>query len=387
LKGSFDVAETANSADRREQFVLVGTVQTLQKDMAEASNTIKSLQQALSDCTRHVRFLQGEYQAQADSLTQLREGQKVTNTNVHCLKTDLGKKAEDIKNLQNMVDEIKTVTQTRVQMTIDHLDQRVSQLMDDNSINRCGLNEQKAMLQGHESQLKSNGRSIVTLTEKVASNTKKIDETAQQTHATKTNLELTNGVVMQLHADQEMADKNIRELKTETHHLKARLEKTNDDLAGTGKNLHEAREELLSTAALSGSTRDVLMQAVERIKALQEDHSLSRNAIDNLGRNLESVQNVAHHTKEDLKLTNAFVLPNLGADSSVSPTSVLGGTANMGYGSLGSTGKSTDSARSTGGRNYRSGPNSPTRSPRVRKKDMAWYARNIGSIPDRNSWI
>lgn len=388
LKSSFDTAESSNERDRREQFLLVGTVQTLQKDLADAVEQIKVLDSHLSDCGRQIRWLQGENQRSADSIDQLREGQKVTNTNVHCLKADLASKAEDLKELQHIVDELHTVKHTGVEARVNDIELKVRQMAEDAKLQQTGLAEQALTLQGFQVQVVENRREIKASHAEVIENSKKIEDSCVKSEAVKNNLELTNGVVMKLHSDQEAADKSIRDLATDAHHLRGRVEKVIESSAGIASNLGKTREELVSTAAHASKTRDMVLQAAERIKVLQEDQAASRNAISNLEKGVESVHHLAAHTQDDLKVTNSYVLPNLGADGAIH-TIVHGGTCGSGVSglhSLNSTARSNDSTRLPG-RAYHSGPNSPTRTPRIRKKDLAWHTRNIGSVPDRSAWV
>merc|ERR1712070_722582 len=137
------------------------------------------------------------------------------------------------------------------------------------------------------------------------------------------------------------------------------------DHASTQTSLRSTRDDLGNLTSAHGQTRDNMNKTMDDVQGLQQDQQLTSKAVQNFSKHLQRLHMMASATQDDLRKTNSFVLPNLGAEGTVSPAHLKASLTSSDF-------KVTKATQP------------PT--PRSRR-DSSWHSRNIGAVPDRMSYI
>jgi len=355
---------------------------TLQQEGVKTNNRVSALRVDVLSNTATVASLQEQANKANDNLGQLREGQKVTNTNVHNLRLDQTAAKQTIQKLQQEVMSLSEAKENVFQAKLDRAIQTVQQCFQDLEHNKMltyqnqdacrSLNENMAQEQANMKKLDI-ARDL---------HQKRIDELTLKSDGIKENLEMTNGVVMRLHTEHEETRTKTIDNINKNHELDAAQRRSTADLSHTSQSLQVTKEEMAKLLAAQCTTRDKLNETNGIVGELSNGTVNLQNAMHELSMNVEFVHNLASHTEDHLKMTNALVLPNLDAEGAMGAG--MGSTfASMGGKSLGST-RADFSSELGSARSCRS---SHSKSSPRKRKEAAWFARNIGSVPDRMAWI
>jgi len=194
----------------------------------------------------------------------------------------------------------------------------------------------------------------------------------------KENLELTNGVVMRIHTEHEETRAKAVANAGKNHEVDVAVRKLNDRNRDINQSITMVNQELCKLSASQDTTRDRLGETMETVGTLKNGNMQLQMTMHDLSKSVEGVHNLASTTADHLKMTNSLVLPNLGADAAFAASTTSGHGANL-------TMNNTTSSR--GAMAQTCGPSPRNKNSPRRRKDAAWMNRNIGSVPDRMSWI
>jgi len=128
------------------------------------------------------------------------------------------------------------------------------------------------------------------------------------------NLAMTNGVVQRLHGDHENTKQNLAGNTVDLQAASSRLQRLIEEHSKTARDVSAVRDELSKVGASHEHTREVMGKTVSSVKELQDGQGMLNTGMQGVNRSLERVHGLAAATQKDLKLTNAFVLPNLGGE-------------------------------------------------------------------------
>jgi len=350
------------------------SVKLLQEEVGKVRERLDNAESTLATNTAHCKQVQGEVQEEGNQLERLRQGQQVTNTNVHLLKEELNRRSDDLRSLRKEVEHLQATK------SVDFRDKfkKIEHQLNTHSLSleaaRKDLTGHMDKIRGLESQSRDTTGDVARLTAELAREAKALEKAVADAEATKSNLELTNGVVMKIHTEHEEIKESNRNLENDAKKSNVSIQQMCENHVKTTKGMGTLREEHAKVCATQEQNRNMVNLVIDHIVGLQEGQAKSTSSLAALSRELEMLQNVASTTHENLKYTNAIVLPNLGAEGAVSPAAM---NLSASCPAPGATQASTP--RSTVGRA------ASQRSPR-RRKETAWFNRNIGSVPDRNSW-
>lgn len=303
--------------------------------------------------------------AARDDILHLRDGQKVTNTNVHSVKETLGARTEDIKKLRTDVDEFVQVQFDILQSKLNENMMNLRDLSQDYERTKKEFFVQKEKVRGLGQDMISTKANLGRLDNDVAQNTGKLTEACKNLETTTTNLEVTNAVVMKLNEAREKADMNMDDLKDQMVNQRIRMDDIQHESTNLRKTAGKLRDDISRNTADLEMRRQELNQVKESMSAALEAQNKQGGNINELNKELARVRSVAEKTKEGLEATNAMVLPNLGTSAGNAPT--------MGFHSA------KDIERVLG-----KAPEVKT--PR-RRREPVWMQRNVGLVPDRMSYI
>lgn len=382
FKRTVELSIGGQSGNKLDLKTIHAQVTTLQQESVKANNRISALRVDVLSNAANVATLQDQASKVKDDVGQLREGQKKTNTNVHNLREDYLIARDEIRKLQKEVCSLQEVKENVLQAKLDQALLAMQQCKQDVEHNKMRtFNNQdecrslKESLQKAQAEIKK-----IDITSGVHET--RIGELSLRADGIKDNLELTNGVVMRVHTEHEETRKKALGNMNKNHDLDVAVRRCEDEHGHTVQGLQIVKEGLAKLMAEQTTTRDRLGEACERVAEVGNGTINLQNALHELSINVEYVHNLASNTQDTLKVTNSLVLPNLDAEGAIgagmtSPhVSVGAKSMNSTRGDFSSEMGSTRSARSSRGKS----------SPR-RRKEAAWYARNIGSVPDRMAWI
>jgi len=352
-------------------------VTTLQQANVKTNNRVSALRVDVLSNTAGVATLQEQASKANDNLSQLREGQKVTNTNVHNLREDQLIAKEAIRKLQTEVGSLQEAKENILQAKLDRGLLAMRQCMQDLEHNKLLTYQNQDACRDLKETLGTAKADIKKLDHTKGDHEKRLAELNSRAGGIKENLELTNGVVMRLHAELEETRVKSIDNMNKNHELDVAVRRTTGDQGHTVQSVQIVKEELAKLMASQCTTRDKLVETTDRVGELSNGTVNLQNAMHELSINVEFVHNLASNTQDHLKMTNALVLPNLEAE----------GAMGAGMGSTFSNAKSMNSTRASEmGSTLSCRSSRGKASPRSRK-EAAWFARNIGSVPDRMAWI
>jgi chromosome segregation ATPase len=362
--------------------VLGSRVDTVQQELVKANTRMSALRVDILGNAANVVVLQEQATKGGEDLGQLREGQKVTNTNVHNLREDHLIAKDEIRKLQKEMASLKEAKESVLQAKLDRAELSLRQVKEEQELVKMRTYNNEDTCRSFRQALSVAQANIEKL-ENVSSNgVKRLAELTIKADATKENLEMTNGVVMKLHEEHEETRTKAFQNFNNASGNEIAVERLRDDHNRFANNLQVVNAELSKLAAGQDTTRDKLNETLIRIGGLSGGNINMQNAIHELGKNLEVVHNLAQHTEDHLKMTNAFVLPNLGAEGAFSPSTVSNSATTL-------VASATQSSRRSEIHGSRGSLGTSPRkhgSPRKRKEAL-WLSRNVGAVPDRMAWI
>mmetsp|Transcript_61742 Transcript_61742/g.133773 ORF Transcript_61742/g.133773 Transcript_61742/m.133773 type:complete len:407 (+) Transcript_61742:76-1296(+) len=335
-----------------------------EQQLTKVRTVLDSLSERASLNSEKCDRLMADSTKATEEIDHLRDGFKVTNTNVQSLKESLGFSKQ-------LVEQIRVKLEREVSSTLQALDSttkatilHLSRLREDQDVS-------KTYIEGHSAQLREltsgAGKAVERLDgidESLRESTKGLGEATHKLRGTVENLELTNGVVMKMHEDLEATKAEAISLREVQRRAGLDMSRAQEDHGQTARMLGVAREELCRLTASHGTATAELNRTVDQVKVLTDGHALARRDMQVLTGHLEGVRMVAEGTHENLKITNAFVLPNLDASTEV-PCSVF----------------HAGSPRSV--------PVPPRKNRREpgQRRETTWHRRNVGIVPDRMAMI
>lgn len=375
---------------RGEVGKLHASLATMQQEILKTNTRLSALRVDVLGNAANVVVLQEQAEKASDGVNQLREGQKVTNTNMHNLREDLLAAKEKIKHLEKDVAHLQETKKNVLQAKLDRALLALQQSQEDlEGIKTLTFQNQDACHELRET-LGEAQADVGKLEVARNSHESRIMELASKTDKHRENLEMTNGVVMKLHCEHEETRAKAIGLQTSSKTLDTALQRLREDHKQVVQSVQIVNEEAAKLSAAHSTTREMIVQTTDKVGGIDSGTVNLQNAVHELGKNIEWVHSVASHTQDHLKMTNALVLPNLGSDGAISPSS-MGGTSGSAFASqlvsvnaMNST-RGTDVVSSRG--SAQTCRSTPRRGSPRRRKEAAWFSRNIGSVPDRMSWI
>jgi len=358
-------------------------IDSAQQELIKTNTRLSAMRVEILGNSANVVVLQEQAAKALAEVGQLREGQKVTNTNVHSVREDTLVVKEEVRKLQKEIASLKDAKENILQAKLDRVILSVQQFKEDLEANKAltfGNEDAHRHLSDTLAEAKADVRKLDIAR---AAHHQQLSELTVKGDNVKENLELTNGVVMRIHSEHEETRMKSIENSSKNHEVDVTVRRLQDDHNHIANSVQIVHEEMLKLAASQHTTRDKLFEATQRIGGLNSGVVNMQNVAHELGKNLEVVHHMASNTQDHLKMTNSLVLPNLGSDGAFCPSAVAngGGAAFAGANTVPST-RGTDMGNSRGsGRSWNS-----TRSTPRKGKDATWFARNIGNVPDRTAW-
>lgn len=340
--------------------------EALKSDVADMSFTLQALKKETTHNTSQSKALQEVLNQATESIDKLRSGQETTNTNVHNLREDVLKHTSDIRKVWREIEEIQGKTTTTLSARVDRLEVASGTLMEDAEHAKASIKEHNSrvvQLEGSVKTLSGDVNNLGGIAKKI---TTSVSELTVRLDGVQENLELTNAVVMRIHNDHESTKSDSSGLKEELRSLTGAHQALKGDHASTQTSLRSAQDDLGNLKSSHSQVRDNGVKTNGDVKGLQQDQQNTSKAVQNLTKHLQRLHMMASATQDDLRKTNSFVLPNLGAEGTVSPAHLKAALTSSDF-------KITKAATQP-----------PT--PRT-KRDASWHSRNIGAVPDRMSYI
>lgn len=304
----------------------------------------------------------------SEDIGLLRDGQKVTNTNVHNLKGDLTMRGDDIAGLRAEVDDILKKRISYLQEKQNTTMLSLKQVTSEHEVSKQELLEQKDWLRGLGTNLNNVLEEVRRLDSSVKQHAATVAEATVNIDRAKSNLEMTNSVVLKLNEGLESVQFNGSSLQENVRSMEAYVQRLSDEHGKTVRGVNSTREGLVKATAATEQTREELTKALNDVTALQQDQSKTHGVVNKLNTDIQRVRISAAGTQANLEATKAIVLPNLGADE-LTPMS------------FSTTMDTTSRSLGPGSRSVKS-----QSSPRKRR-EATWTSRNVGVVPDRMSWI
>lgn len=353
--------------------VTQGQLTTLQAGLGKTNSTVDLLRSNLQDNLESTAMARAIADRATEGVSHLREGYQVTNNNVHILKEELRKRSEDLESLSKTVSQMAEIDIVLLKEQDDKLAMTCEQLRKGVEANTKELWSHGEQLQKLKGSSKKAKEDILQLREDVKSNSTDLGNLKAKVHEEHNNLETTNAVVMKMHELLETAQGDIANLRDGVQTVNAKHLKLFEHHGSTAKDAQTVHQALEKLSAAHSVTHQRLHSSVLQLNELQNEHAKALSRLEALGGQLDTVHSLASKTQENLRVTNAYVLPNLapgldvghGAGGAANSAEILHGSATV-RGTMAST--------------------TASRTPR-KKKDGAWISRNIGIVPDRMSWI
>lgn len=352
MRGDISVQRSAHEALKSHAGDMSFTLQAIKKDTTHNTTSTKALQEVLGQTT--------------ESINKLRSGQETTNTNVHNLREDVLKSSSEIRKIYKEIEELGSRTTTALSARLDRLEIASGNLMEDAEHAKAGIKDNNSRVKKIEDSMKTCLGDLNNAEGVLKKLTTSVSELNMKMDGVKENLELTNAVVMRIHNDHESTKSDASGLKVELRSLTGAHQALKGDHTGSQTSIRSARDDLGNLTASHGETRKDMLKAIDDVKGLRHDQQSNSLALQNLTQHLQRLSMMVSATQDDLRKTNSFVLPNLGAEGSVSPAHLKAALTSSDF-------KTTKAA-------------SQQATPR-RKRDTSWHSKNIGAVPDRMSYI
>jgi len=381
MKRTYESQTSGIGDSKGDMKTLHARVSTAQEELVKANTRMSALRVDVLGNAANVVVLQEQAGKSSQGLGQLLEGQKVTNTNVHNLREEHLIAKEEIRKLQKEVASLKEAKENVVQAKLDRVMLALQHCKEDLEVSKKRSFDNEDGVRDLRQILSEAKVDVGKLGSVSADHDKRMTELSIKGEKVKENLEMTNGVVMRLHTEHEETRMKAVQNLDRNHEIDVALRRIQEDSSHFGNSVHSLHDDFSKMAAAQDTTRDRLTETVDKVNQLNGGTVNLQNTMHEMGKNLEWVHNLASSTEDHLKMTNAMVLPNLGADNAFNPSSTSCSSSGFANAKAMNSTRGTDMGSSRG-----STRTSPRKSPR-KQKDAAWYARNIGSVPDRMSWI
>jgi len=382
LKQSVELSIGGAGSNKLDLSTVDAKVATLQQENVKTNHRISALQDDVLSNTTSVATLREQAKKAKDNFGQIREGQKVTNSDVHNLREDHRAAKEALRELQLEVSSLQEKKENILQAQLDQAVLATRQCMKDVQNNTVLTHQNQDACRNLHKTFEQAQAEVKKMGDAGAGHVKRIAELSLKCDGVKENLELTNGVVMRLHTEHEETRSKAINNTNRSNEIDVAIRRSTADHGQTVNSVQAVKEDLAKVMAAQCATRDKLSEATKRVGELGNDTVNLQNEMHELSLNVEKVYNLAASTEDNLKVTNAFVLPNLGAEGVLSPGMISAFTS-TGAKSMNSTrGDISSELGSNRGSQYSRGKPSPRR-----RKEAQWFARNIGSVPDRMAWI
>lgn len=295
---------------------------------------------------------------------RLREGQKVTNTNVQNVKEELQSGSEDIKQMRADVDNVVQVQLDVLQNKVTENTLIISQLTQDFDRNSKDFYAHKEKVREMNQDLIATKGTLGRVDTQQGETSAKLKQTCKDLETTTTNLEVTNAVVLKLNQAREQSDSDVDNLKDKMVQTSLRLDRTDATAIDNKKAVGHLREDLTQNKAQVETQRAKLHSAQAQLNDTMEVQQKHSTNIGQVHKDLGQLKSLAEKTRDGLEATNAMVLPNLGSG---------GGLPTVGLSSP------REIARALG-------KQPEVKTPR-RRREATWMNRNVGLVPDRMSYI
>lgn len=357
-------------------------VTTLQQENIKTHSQISALQGDVLSNTTTIGALQEQASKANDNIRQIMEDQKVAKSNATDLKEDHFVAKEALQKLSNKVSSLQEATENVLQTKLDKALLAIKQCVQDLEHNKMLSHQNQEACGNLRKNLTETQADFMKLGDAAVAHDRRMAELSLKCDGVKHNLELTNGVVMRLHTEHEETRSKAIDATTRSNEINAAMRRSIADQGQTILSVQAIREELAKVVASHSTTQDKLSEAAERLGELGNTAVNLQNRIQELGLNVERVHALAASTEDNLKMTNSFVLPNLGAEGALSPGMISAFTSTSAKCMTSTRGDASTEIGSNRGSQYSRGKPSPRR-----RKEAQWFARNIGSVPDRMAWI
>jgi len=347
------------------QFSVVNaSLQDLKNEMNAISGRVDNATGSSNQSLSANEKLKQGLKAAREDIMRLRDGQKVTNTNVQNVKEELQSRSDDIRQMRADVDNVVQVQLDVLQNKVTENTLIISQLTQDFDRNSKDFYAQKEKVREMNQDMIATKGTLGRVDTQLGETSAKLKQTCKDLETTTTNLEVTNAVVLKLNQAREQSDGDVDNLKEQMVQTSLRM----DGMAATAidnkKAVGHLREELMQNKAEVETQRVKLNSVQDQLNATMEVQQKHSTNIGEVHKDLGKLKSLAEKTRDGLEATNAMVLPNLGSG---------GGLPNVGLSSP------REIARALG-------KQPEVKTPR-RRREATWMTRNVGLVPDRMSYI
>lgn len=361
---------------RRESAIqtLNAQIHTIQDEIVKTNSRLSALRVDVQNNQANVAALHELSEHSSTGLSRLVEGQKFTNAGLHSLKAEYTETKESLHQLAKEVAGLGRDTTTNILAKLDQLSTLAQHLNLELETNKLSTRRNEEACKGLNCKIDDAWKHIEENKTARKAHNDQIAELKCKAEKTKENLEMTNGVVMKLHNEHEETRLKTINLQSDTHEIDTVLRRLAEHHSDTVHKVTSVKTEIGKMSASQDSLKDRMMQTADRVNGLNAGLANVQSHTRELGKNVEIVHSLACNTQETLQMTKALVLPNLESEA-FAPTGMHSQSLKMNDSMM----SSRESGRSTPRSNR--GKMSPKK-----LKEATWFARNIGSVPDRNSW-
>merc|ERR1712136_561011 len=250
--------------------VVQGGLERLRHDLFGTDGHVVTTKRAIERNAALCKSLQVLVEQAHESCEHLRVGQAKTNTNLQITKDDLTSKSEVLKKVGADVDKLLGVKHpdidgklVEVYQRIGNLDDFQTNLKKDIALTQAEVQQLHGHAEEADACLKEMRRSLSHHGQSLTKVSEKMDEMQE-------NLEMTNGVVMQLHKSHE------------------------DEHGQTMSALRVTKQDLGRLSAGHDTTVKLLDQAREQVQELLERCSITNGTVQAISRGLEKVNILAN---------------------------------------------------------------------------------------------
>jgi len=289
-------------------------VLTLQESLSHTNNVVDGLrkEQGRINISGN-KATEGLEEAQ-ESIEALIEAQRLTNTKVLKVSTDLDQNVATTKEVQTDVEHRIGHNFEKLQDKVGRLDLKLEQLTEYDELDKITAQEQKEALRRTDvfAQLV---RDDLTKTSTVVHMIEgRLQERGKGMQDTQNHLAETNKVMLKLHEDQQHSKAAFEELKQGCKKMNGHVGQVHEVLDSTVKALSRLEDRVDDTVVNLDRTRVGVEQAKCNVQGLQETQQIAQASLKNLAEDLAETSCATQQVKAGLRETQAIVLPNLQMD-------------------------------------------------------------------------
>jgi len=368
-----EISELRNGMDRsladmnkllNEFSVVNGSLQEVKREIQAMGDRVDSANGSSKQSMAGNEKLKQGLKAAREDIMRLRDGQKVTNTNVQNVKEELQSRGDDIKQIRADVDNFVQVQFDVLQQKMTENTLSISQITQDFERFTKDFYAQKEKVRELNQDMIATKGNLGRVDKQLGEETTKLKQACKDLETTTTNLEVTNAVVLKLNQAREQSDSDVDNLKEQMVQMGLRMDGMSATAIDNKKAVGQLREEVMKNKAEVETQRLKLTSVQDQVNQTMEVQQKHSTNIGELGKDLAKLRSLAEKTRDGLEATNAMVLPNLGT---------AGGLPNVGLNSP------KEIARALG-------KQPEVKTPR-RRREATWMTRNVGLVPDRMSYI